>query len=220
MVIQKQMAANHFSLPQSSTLIQDDDDDPSVNEVAHAYNTSEALVETEEPPPQFVERYENDDPDTYYETDVSRDDGLMYNEDQDEETVEGGRPSQRRRRNAPSKGKGGFYAVRSPHPVSGKSRGSAWDEVKLVVVLIVVFLSITFIPVDVLIDNYAPSLSSAGYAPILIKAVLMAVSMAVLVKVMGLGYGSGSSDLRRDAASVDDDWVEDENEDFDDDLGY
>lgn len=224
MVLQKQRAADHFSLPQSSTLIQDDDDDPSVTEVARTYGNAGAepyssSFQEDNTPASNAAIIQDDEPSDDDEYAVSsyrdnRDYGKYDDEEDPDEYDEGTpRPSER-----------GSANRKNSHSRSRKNTASRsrWDnfssimyDVKLVALVIAVFIAVSFVPVNVLIEKYTPSLMGVGYAPLLLKAAITGVAAAALIKMMDIDpvHGGGSGGQQQHVENIDGNEYTDDYED-------
>jgi len=193
MVIQAQRATNDFSLPlSSSSMIQDDEQDPSVNEVARTFGTI-----ADSPSSVKEEHYAHNHP---IEDDGYAAEDYVRGEDEIDAVAEydgGGRrrlTGQPHHRSSKAKSKGGRSAQKDAH--TNQSSRSSWsstilDDVWLAILVMFAYVLITFVPVEALVEKYIPSMSSIGYLPLLLKAVTIGVVVFVTKIVMNY-YGGGN----------------------------
>jgi len=235
MIMQKQRAANDFALPQSSTLIQDDDDDPAVHEAARSYASTGGGVPTRthantavaplprRPQPQVEEDGEEEqaaDVDDYEGAEYESEDGDGYgygtapSSPASRRTNGGGRGAARGHR----KGQRPSTPPRMP-PSARSAKTAIFAELRLAIIIASVYILVSFIPVENILANYAASLTNVSYVPLVIRAISVSILVLILKYASDRYFASGDVQNSDEGTAMipagqDDDYDEDY------DLGY
>lgn len=219
MVTQAQKATNDFSLPQSSTLIQDDEMDPTVNEVANAYRSSQ---ERNNNTSNAADKFVNNDSQN----------GLSSEERQQQLHLArlqhlaaddkrrplsshspGGKFQQRRHhgsggRTRPANNAGRYPGdLHRPNPPPPSRMGILLDNMWLTILVMFLYVLVCFVPIEAFLQNHVQVIANIGYAPLLSKSLFFGVlvfGVKTLLDVT-LGFhdkgGGGAGGRRRSEES-------------------